>query len=44
MDAELPEEAQAELLRLETEIALVKQKYRVSGRSPPASPGDIPRE
>ena len=44
MDAELPEEAQAELLRLETEIALAKQKYRVSGRVPPASPGDVPRE
>ena len=30
MDMELPEEAQAELLRLETEMALVRQKYNQS--------------
>ena len=44
MDTDFAEEAQAELLRLETEMALVKQKYRVSGRTPPASPGDAPRK
>jgi hypothetical protein len=27
MDMELPEEAQAEMLRLETEMAVIRQKY-----------------
>jgi hypothetical protein len=30
MDMELPEEAQAEMLRLETEMALIRQKYNQS--------------